>query len=121
MMSPGSSGKTPDNSAINRGTLNTRSFVRAFCTHWPSTEHPRQVVAVRKLVGGDDPWSHRPVPAARLAERELLAGRELEVAIADVLAHGEACDERPGVVFGHTIRALAHDDHQFDLPVDAVV
>ena len=102
------------------GTLNTRSLVRASCTTSPSTEQPRrEVVGVRHLVEGDHPRTHRAVAAARLAEGELGAGRELELPVADVLADGEPGDVAPRVGLGDAVGAPTDHDDQLHLPVDA--
>lgn len=57
-----------------------------------------EVLRVLHLVEGDEPRSHRPVATSGLAERELRAGGELQRSVADVLAHREAGDVRPGVL-----------------------
>ena len=79
----------------------------------------REVVGVGELVGRDDPGAHRAVAAAGLAERELGAGGELQVAVADVLADGEPGDVAPGVGLGDAVGPAADDGDELDLPVDA--
>ena len=103
------------------GDEKMRSLVRASCIVSPSTEQPSaRSSGVGHLVDGDHPRAHRPVAAARLAERELRAGGELQLAVADVLADREAGDVAPPVGLGDAVGAPADHRDQLDLPVDGL-
>src|SRR3546814_6587723 len=77
-----------------------------------------EVVRIRDLLGGDQPWAHRCVAAAGLPERELRAGGELERAVAYVLTNRETCDVGPRNGLVDPIGEGADHGDELDLPID---
>lgn len=121
MTSPGSSGSTAESSATRRGTSKTSSLVAGILDLLAVDRTPDdEVVAVGELDGCHDPRAHRSVAAARLAERELVAGRELEMAVADVLTDREPSHDTPRVGRRHPVGAPADHGDELDFPVDGV-
>ena len=77
-----------------------------------------QIVGVGHLVGGDQRGPDGPECVVALRERELPHGRaELLVAVADVVAAGQAGDVLPGLGGGHALAAPPDGHHQFHLVV----